>query len=308
MAIPPKPIEVSDLIDFLEIESSFAFEMQVRELFASRRLRYKHGGSYDDPHTRTPRQFDLRADLNCSSYNVSVRILLAIECKSLSEYGPLLVYRSPRSVYEAGHQIIAHTCGDRNKIDRLMNRYMHIPYFVDTDGPFPEKLVLVVPTIQSRYKPRDYVGKSIDVVSRDGSGRKFKSGDGEVYGRWTQALQSGASILDSLVELRSPGQSIAFTWVLPILVIPDDRLFVVDFNDAGTRVHDPQKADRTSFYVDYHLPIYDYDGPSLKFGHFEIMTYSALREFIEGVTGEESKAFVSYQINEEACFETLSRF
>ena len=308
MKNPPKPIDVSDLLEYLTFESSFAFEMKVRELFASRKLRYKHAGTYEDPHTRIPRQFDLRVDLNRASSRVSTRIILAIECKSLSEYAPMLVYRSPRSAYEAGHQILASTCGDRKKIDRFLDQYMHLPSFVDLDGPFPHKCVLEIPGNQSLYKSRDYVGKSIDVVARDGSGSKFKAGDGEVYGRWTQALQSSANILSSLQDMRLAGQSVSFIWIVPILVVPDDRLFIVDFNDSGLRVRDPSIIDRTPFYVDYQIAGCDYEGPPLKFGHFEIMTYSALKEFVEDLTGEASKSFIDSQINEEACFETLSRF
>ena len=62
---PPQPISLTDLSDFLKEDSSFAFEMRVREIFSSKDLRFEHGGTYPDPHTGVPRQFDLQADLNC---------------------------------------------------------------------------------------------------------------------------------------------------------------------------------------------------------------------------------------------------
>jgi hypothetical protein len=301
-------ISKSDLLDFVEIESSFAFEMKVRELFASRRLRYLHGGTYEDPHTGLPRQFDLRVDLNCSLPKVRTRVLLAIECKALSEFAPMLVYRSPRTAYEAGHQLIAQTCGDREKIIGLLNHHMRTPLWNDRVGEFPSICTLDIAANRSRYRSGDFVGKSVDVVSRDGSGSKFKSGDAEVYGRWTQALQSAASLLGKLDGQYSGDQKIEFTWIVPILVVPDRRLFVVDYDDSAVRVCDPNEIDRTPFYIDYKPPTFKCDGPPFKFGHFEIMTYAGLRDFVENITSDDSRHYLDLQIGERACFEALSRF
>ena len=109
----PQPISTQDLTDYLREDSSFAFEMRVREIFASKDLRIEHGGTYADPHSGLPRQFDLQADLNCRLWKSPLKLFLAAECKSLSEFAPMLVYRSLRSVDEAGHQLIATTCKQR---------------------------------------------------------------------------------------------------------------------------------------------------------------------------------------------------
>lgn len=302
------PISASDLIEFLKVDSSFAFEMKVRELFASRRLRYHHGGTYADPHTGLPRQFDLRVDLNCSLPHVRTRVFLAIECKALSEFAPMLVYRSPRSAYEAGHQVIAQTCGDRDKIIGLLNHHMRTPLWNDREGEFPTTCTLEIAANRSQYRSGDFVGKSVDVVSRDGSGTKFKSGDAEVYGRWTQALQSAASLLGKLNGEYNGDQKIEFTWIVPILVVPDQRLFVVDYDDSAVRSCDPYEIDRTPFFIDYKPPIFECDGPTFKFGHFEIMTYAGLKDFVVNITGDDSRHFLDLQIGEQACFEALSRF
>jgi hypothetical protein len=302
------PITCSDLLEFLKVDSSFAFEMKVRELFESRRLRYHHGGTYDDPHTGLPRQYDFRVDLNCSMLKVRTRVFLAIECKALSEFAPMLVYRSARSAFEAGHQVIAQTCGDREKILGLLKHQMRIFSSDERVGEFPTICTLEIEASRSLYRSGDFVGKSVDVVSRDGSGTRFKSGDAEVYGRWTQALQSAASLLGEFNGEYIGDQNVEFTWIVPVLVVPDHRLFVVDYDNSGVRSCDPKEIDRTAFYVDYKPPGFECDGPPFKFGHFEIMTYAGLKDFIENITGVDSPRYLDMQLGEQACFKALLRF
>ncbi|QDV14130.1 hypothetical protein CA51_40240 [Rosistilla oblonga] len=128
------PTSQADIVKFLEKDSSFAFEMQVRKLFAAKRLRYRHGGTYDDPIERKPRQFDLTADLNLVDGYLPVRLRMAIECKCLSEFAPMLVYRSPRSAYEAGHCVVARTCGDRNAVREAIQHEQPLPILSSETG------------------------------------------------------------------------------------------------------------------------------------------------------------------------------
>ena len=304
---PPQPISLTDLSDFLKEDSSFAFEMRVREIFSSKDLRFEHGGTYPDPHTGVPRQFDLQADLNCRLWKSPLRLFLAIECKSLSEYAPMLVYRCPRSVYEAGHQLIATTCGDRDKILRALK--VDPPNFglQSQTGPFPSICTLGVSPRASRYPSDEAVGKAIDIVGKDGNG-KFRAGDKEVYGRWTQALQSVSSMLEKVNGEFYEGNPFVLNWFLPILVVPDDRLFVVDFADDGSQLGDPKNISRTPFFVDYTPPGVSFKGPAFKFSHLEIVTYSALKNFVSCITGNDMQHFLDREVNERGCHEALSWF
>lgn len=217
----PQPVTLQDLKDYLKEDSSFSFEMRVRKIFASKDFRFEHGGTYIDPHTGLPRQFDLQVDLNCSLWRTPLRIFLAIECKCLSEFAPMLVYRSPRSVYDAGHRLIATTCGDRDKVVRELD--VDTPNFglPSRTGPFPKICTLDLDPRMSIYPPDEPVGKAIDIVGKDENG-KFRAGDKEVYGRWSQALQSISSMLDKVKGDFYERKSFAINWFLPILVIPDD--------------------------------------------------------------------------------------
>lgn len=302
-----QPISPEDLSSYLKEDSSFAFEMRVRELFASGRFRFEHGGTYADPHTGVPRQFDLQVDLNLRLWRTPLRLFLAIECKSLSAFSPMLVYRSKRSAYEAGHQLIVTTCGDRDRIFRELE--VNIPDFGCTrqTGPYPSICKLNLSPSKSMYPSGEPVGKAIDVVSKDGSG-KFRAGDKDVYCRWTQALQSVASMFGKLKGDFCDVKPFIIHWFLPILVIPDDRLFVVDFDDNGTQLGDPKPIDRTSFFVDYALPETSFDGSAFKIRHLEIFTYTALKDFITSVTGDCGRDILEQHINEWCCHKEMSLF
>jgi hypothetical protein len=158
---PPQSISLTDLSEYLMEDSSFAFEMRVREIFASKDLRFKHGGTYADPHTGLPRQFDLQTEFHCRLWKSPLSLYLAVECKSLSEYAPMLVYRSPRSVEEAGHQLIATTCGDRNKILRALKVDPPNYSLQSQTGPFPSICTLDVSPRASRYPSDEAVGKAV---------------------------------------------------------------------------------------------------------------------------------------------------
>jgi hypothetical protein len=307
MSKSTSPISTEDLLNYLDTESSFGFEMRVRELFATRGLRYEHGGTYDDPHTGLPRQFDLQVDLNSRLGVIQIRVLLAIECKSLSEFAPMLVYRANRTVNESELHLVAHTCGDRKSITEVLSRHSPTHLFFNDGTTFPKLCTLSLEGSGTFYPPGEFVGKSIDVVSRDGNG-KFRSGDTEVYGRWTQALQSATSLLQKLSFEDEREQKVRLTWIVPILVVPDRRLYVVDFEDDGTRGSAPVTVDRTAFFVDFKPPSFESSGIPFRFRHLEIMTYSGIKLFTEQITGAEAKEFLREQLNERICYKAFARF
>lgn len=61
-----------------------------------------HGGTYDDPVTKKARLYDVRALRQQDRFRVD----LAIECKSLKRYYPLLLSRIPRTADESFHDLI----------------------------------------------------------------------------------------------------------------------------------------------------------------------------------------------------------
>jgi len=249
----------------------------------------------------------LTVDMNLSNAYLPVRLRMAIECKCLSEYAPMLVYRSPRSAYEAGHCVIARTSGDRNAVQNAIQSEQPMPFLSSETGPFPKACTFDLQPSRCMYSSGEFVGKSAECITNDGNG-KIKGGDKEIYPRWTQALQSASAMLPEVVNGFTDEKKIVINWVIPILVVPDNRLFVVDFDDSGAQTKPPTPTDRTSFFVDYKPTDISIPGPEFRFGHLEIMTFSHLKSFVGKATHEDVRFFVEDQINEHECFSQLSRF
>ncbi len=53
------PITPADLVEFLNTTSDFGFEIKVMKVLAGLGFKLKHGGTYIDPVTEKPRQFDI---------------------------------------------------------------------------------------------------------------------------------------------------------------------------------------------------------------------------------------------------------
>jgi hypothetical protein len=91
------PITQADVIEFVEGQSDFGFEIRVLDLLTNEGFHCEHGGVYDDPFTKIPRQYDIRATKRLGPYVFR----LAVECKNLKDYNPLLISCIPRTRQES---------------------------------------------------------------------------------------------------------------------------------------------------------------------------------------------------------------
>jgi hypothetical protein len=96
------PITSADLQEYLARQDDFGLELFVYSMARSLGMAATHGGTYADPVTKKPRQYDVRAHLARDD----LRIDVAIECKSLRPSFPLLVSRIPRIPEESYHQVV----------------------------------------------------------------------------------------------------------------------------------------------------------------------------------------------------------
>lgn len=79
-------------------------------------------------------------------------------------------------------------------------------------------------------------------------------------------------------------------FIVPIVVIPDRRLWVVDYDHSGA-ASAPKLAKRASFHVSHvwnverQTAVGAIDNISYKISHLEFVTISAIEEFLEDVLG-----------------------
>jgi len=113
---PKGPVTASEIKSVITAEDDFGHEMRVGHILRCiPELKWKHGGTYTDPLTKKPRQFDYRCSLvkqSATHENESARLLLAVECKNLSPAVPLVVCGTKRSDNEAFHHLIQSRFGN----------------------------------------------------------------------------------------------------------------------------------------------------------------------------------------------------
>lgn len=255
-----QPIEPRDLREYLEGQDDFDLELFAYRTAKECGLRVSYGGSYEDPVTRKPRQYDVRATIDRRDQ----RVELAVECKGLRDSYPLLVSRVPRSNEDSFHEVI----------------YAHVP---DPGAPFVMPGIDTVDVLRSRdnhcaYPPGEHVGKSTAQVGRNEKG-DLKSGDRDVYDKWAQALASASDPISSAAWAHEKRGLPSFsTAVLPVLVVSDATLWVADYSSEGQLMGDPYQTDDTTLFVGHTDQVAA--GPSYTMSHLHIVTRRQLKPFL----------------------------
>jgi len=207
-----------------------------------------HGGTYKDPVTKKPRQFDFRFRIASGLPKPSRNLLLALECKNLNPDFPLVVCGRPRSRDESYHVFLQ-------------------------GAPQEYASARIVQGAGSIYKPNDFVGKSSFRLKQK-QGSLCKDSDAEIYDRWTQAV---ASCNDLCLEAanRVPLENIS-TFVMPIVVIPDNALWIASYDESGQLSADPMQVEKCDYYVDHRIEM----NFSFVLTHIHFMTLKALSQML----------------------------
>jgi hypothetical protein len=257
------PITVEDINQFISSQDDFALELFVYNKLRSLGVSATHGGAYEDPITQKHRQYDLRAWIETS--NSQCRIDFPIECKSLSYSFPLLISRIPRINNESYHQVIV----------SYENKSSIITPFLDT----AKSISLVSP--DSFYVEGKPVGKSTCQIGKNERG-EFISGDSDVFDKWSQALTSAHDLIQNAKDYFEKSESgFFFTCVIPILVVSDETLWVVDYSEDGSIQGDPNKTDEALLYVNraYSERI----GVSYSVSHLHVLTKTGFVKYFDKI-------------------------
>lgn len=248
------PISQADLIEFLDDFSDFGFEVRVLRELIERDFKCQHGGTYVDPATGKPREFDIRAIRTFGR-----RILhLAVECKNLRENFPLLVSCVPRRSDEAFEDMI-YSSRLGSGIFRLSHSH-------------------------SRYTIQAPVGKSCDQVGRvaAASGR-ITAGDSSFYQKWAQALSSADELIrDASCRSRQGAGVNLFSLVFSLVVVPNGTLWQCEFDASGRRVSEPTTSNHISYFVGKAYACQSLGSTGgYTMSHVHFMTLDGLVNFVE---------------------------
>ena len=237
---PRPPVQAAHLQQFVAGHSDFGFELEVLKRVSAATDFCEHGGTYFDPVTQKPRQFDIRAVKQAGHRFIR----FAVEVKRLDNTFPLLISSVPRIAFEAYHDLVISTNPQELRITRHPGVRRH------TMPPFePDAIGMRIAGDGSFYPSIEFVGKAMDQVGVDDSGQ-LKSSDSEVYGKWSQAVASAADLIAVSTQdrLRANGNFCA-AMILPVLVVPNETLWECRFSSEGAALQDPVQVDRSRYYL-----------------------------------------------------------
>ena len=279
MAKPPRRSEITeaDLVEFLETSSDFAFELRCLKTLTGLGFRSQHGGSYIDPVTKKPRQFDIRAEQEDGRKCVR----FAVECKNLVPSYPLLVMCVPREPDESFHDLLfAYDPENPPTGVREPRSFDMVPAFRPNSKSIRVNQVIFGASAYPAGKP---VGKSCAQVGI-AQDKSIVSGDAEVFEKWSQALASAHDLADAAASYGELQKSAFASLILPILVVPDETLWRVDYTADGDRAANPIRVDRCSFFIGRDISAGDtFRSSTLTISHLEFVTLSGLEKLTHEV-------------------------
>jgi len=230
MKLLPDEIKQADIDEYLESYSDFSFEIRVLQKLNLLKFHCQHAGTYNDPVTEKAREFDIRAikHINSDKKGTILRLCMAVECKNIKENFPLLVHCMPRTKAESYQCIV---CSHSQL------------------GPYEEfGRKIILDGDDTVYKEGEPVGKSSDQVGRQ-TNANIVGNDGDVFQKISQSINSAYDILVSSHYV-GEGKSNIFSLVIPVLVVPERRIWSVTYDLSGNIVDGPKIVSKLSYYID----------------------------------------------------------
>lgn len=254
---PTDIITKEHLEEFIATQDDFALELYVYDLARRAGFNPTHAGSYVDPSTGKARQFDVQASRACGE---NFHIHFAIECKALRPSFPLLVSQIPRIRAES----FLHIMSSRGSGKDGMSIY-------------PQTRILTGGA--SLYPLSEFVGKALSQVGFNGEG-KLHSKDSEVFEKWGQAIASSNQLIKRAASLNTSMQKpLQNSAVLPVLVVPDGTLWVVNYSALGDRT-EPAQAQEAKYFIGSTQTIDEGQSVTFILSHLHIVTKTGLEKLL----------------------------
>ena len=275
-------ITKKDLEEYTDKYSDFSFEMKVLNCFPDT-FKVNHGGTYEDPVSGKFREFDIRAKYSFNRPHTH-NIYMAVEAKNIQENFPLLISCVPRLKEEAYHHLIISK------------------YKVGQFSGFPEhgKVSVVRPDNNKFYRSNDFVGKSLDQIGRrDHHDKELVGNDSDIYSKWSQAVNSSFELAETAYYESYDHQSKVFiSFVMPIVVIPDNTLWIAKYDHEGNRIGEIKQNEECQYYIGNKFELGDkISGKEIVLTHLHIMTFSRFNKFVNEVENYSDSIFPQSEIH-----------
>jgi hypothetical protein len=260
------PITQQDIESYLtKTEDDFLLEWEVYQSCKVKGLTSLHGGTYEDPVTKKTRQFDVRAWRTRDNR----KLQMAIECKCLKPFYPLVILQTERTKEESYHEIV-HSREPSEQVTLGLETAKSGR--VERENKF--------------YEVGKFVGKSTTRVGRSANTKDFMGDDSEVFDKWSQALSSAHDlIVNSTAYSERYVQPDFFAVTLSVLVVSDGTLWVSNFRQDGKRAA-AKRTDEATIFVGKEY----WTGPmgvAHTISHLHIFTLKGFKRFIDRVVADD---------------------
>lgn len=228
-----KPINKEDILEYLKESSDFAFEISVLRKLVSLGFSCEHAGTYEDPITKKTREFDIRArKLLIDEPDFKVNVSLSVECKNLRDNFPLVIHCMPRKKTECYLDLIW-----------ASEPANYIP-------PYEKAMRVPLEVNEAPYEYRMAVGKSCDQVGRRASqAAEIIGNDSDVFEKISQAINASYDLISESHYAADKGIDVV-SLVIPVFVVPDDRLWTVWYKKTGEIEREPTNEINVEYYLD----------------------------------------------------------
>lgn len=267
----PKPssdnIEATHIESYLSANSDFAFEISVLRALRRLALNCRHGGTYEDPVTGKTRQFDIYAEGRRTDRDDLMRFAFAVEAKNLRPSFPLVVHRLPRDASESYSELMFARPSSGKGLMADHSESLRLSGAI------------------SPYVGGEPVGKALDQIGRTEKGEVF-SNDQDVFEKMGQALNAGHELLEEAYRSAADARPAAFGVIVPVLVVPENTLWAVDYDRDGNITSSPHVVNSASFFVGKEWNVGGRLGHTCSLSHLDIVTFNHLETFIETWRGD----------------------
>lgn len=260
------PITQKDIESYLaRAEDDFRLEWEAYQICRMTGLTSLHGGTYEDPVTKKTRQFDVRA----WRARENRKLQMAIECKCLKPFYPLVILQTERTKEESYHEIV---CSQEPAEAVPITVEAARSGRVERENRF--------------YEVGEFVGKSTTRVGRNVSTKDFVGDDSEVFDKWAQALSSAHDLIVNATAFSERyAQPNFFAVTLPVLVVSDGTLWTSNFRQDGKRTP-AKRTDEATIYVGKEY----WTGPmgvTHTISHLHVFTLKGFKRFIARIVADD---------------------
>ncbi|MEX2411837.1 MAG: hypothetical protein WD607_10815 [Candidatus Paceibacterota bacterium] len=134
----------------------------------------------------------------------------------------------------------------------------------------------------SFYKEGDFVGKSSDQIGRHDYTGEIIANDSQIYDKWAQAVNSVYDLLDRAYRQSTSTRIKYASFAVPILVVPNNTLWQINYDENGNKVSSPTRIDRCPYFINKNYFVgAGVWGLEYFITHLEILTISGLKAYIK---------------------------